>query len=107
MDEVHRTIEAVARESYGRLLAYLSARLRDVATAEDALGDAFVKALTTWPRDGLPQAPEAWLLTAARHRLLDRARRDQRPPTAHPPPPGPLPPEAQTAPHPLPHHRPH
>src|SRR5262249_42876021 len=82
MDDVRRTIEAVARESYGRLLAYLSARLRDVAAAEDALGDAFVKALTTWPRDGLPQAPEAWLLTAARHRLLDRARRDQRLQTA-------------------------
>jgi len=82
MDDVRRTIEAVARESYGRLLAYLSARLRDVAAAEDALGDAFVKALTTWPRDGLPQAPEAWLLTAARHRLVDRARRDQRLQTA-------------------------
>src|SRR5262245_35333846 len=82
MDDVPRTIEAVARESYGRLLAYLSARLRDVAAAEDALGDAFVKALTTWPRDGLPQAPEAWLLTAARHRLIDRARRDQRLQTA-------------------------
>src|SRR5215831_672466 len=82
MDEIRRTIEAVARESYGRLLAYLSARLRDVAAAEDALGDAFVKALTTWPRDGLPQAPEAWLLTAARHRLIDRARRDQRLQTA-------------------------
>ena len=82
MDDVRRTIEAVARESYGRLLAYLSARMRDVAAAEDALGDAFVKALTTWPRDGLPQAPEAWMLTAARHRLIDRARRDQRLQTA-------------------------
>jgi RNA polymerase sigma-70 factor (ECF subfamily) len=82
MDEVHRTIEAVARESYGRLLAYLSARLRDVAAAEDALGDAFVAALTTWPRDGLPEKPEAWLLTAARHRLIDRTRQGQRVQTA-------------------------
>src|SRR5262249_14674136 len=83
MDEVHRTIEAVARESYGRLLAYLSARLRDVAAAEDALDDAFLAALTTWPRDGLPQKPEAWLLTAARHRLIDRARQNQRMQTAN------------------------
>jgi hypothetical protein len=61
----HRTIERVARESYGRLVAYLSAHTRDVASAEDALSNALVKALTTWPRDGVPQNPEAWLLTAA------------------------------------------
>src|SRR5262245_7289857 len=82
MDGIHRTVEAVARESYGRLLAYLSARMRDVTAAEDALGDAFVAALSTWPRDGLPQKPEAWLLTAARNRLIDRARHDQRMQTA-------------------------
>ena len=78
MNDVHRTIEVVARESYGRLIAFLSARLRDVTAAEDALGDAFLAALTTWPRDGLPQKPEAWLLTAARNRLIDRARHDRR-----------------------------
>lgn len=74
MEHVHRTVEAVARESYGRLIAYLSARTRDVAGAEDALADALLAALTTWPRDGVPQRPEAWLLTTARHRLIDRAR---------------------------------
>lgn len=77
MEEVHRTIEAVARESYGRLIAYLSARTRDVAGAEDALSDALLAALTTWPRDGVPQRPEAWLLTTARHRLIDRARSER------------------------------
>lgn len=76
-DDVRRTIEAVARESYGRLVAYLSARTRDVAAAEDALGDALIAALTSWPRDGVPNAPEAWLLTAARHRLTDRARHER------------------------------
>jgi predicted RNA polymerase sigma factor len=76
-EQVHRTVEAVARESYGRLVAFLSARTRDVAGAEDALADAFVAALTTWPRDGLPRNPQAWLLTAARHRLADRARHRQ------------------------------
>src|ERR1700735_3495644 len=73
----HRTIERVARESYGRLVAYLSSHTRDVASAEDALSNALVKALTTWPRDGVPQNPEAWLLTAARHSLIDHVRHQQ------------------------------
>lgn len=50
-------VEAVARDSYGRLVAYLSARSRDVAGAEDALSDALRAALTTWPRDGVPEKP--------------------------------------------------
>ena len=82
MDEVHRAIEAAARDSYGRLVAYLSARTRDVAAAEDALGDAFLAALDTWPRDAIPEKPEAWRLTAARRRLIDRARHDRRVRTA-------------------------
>ena len=53
-DDPRGVVELVARESYGRLVAYLSARTRDVAAAEDALGDAFVTALRTWPRDGVP-----------------------------------------------------
>jgi predicted RNA polymerase sigma factor len=76
MEEVHRTIEAVARESYGRLVAYLSVCTHDVAAAEDALSEALLAALTTWARDGLPQKPEAWLLAAARHRLIDQARHE-------------------------------
>ncbi len=76
-DDTHRRIERVARESYGRLVAYLSAHTRDVASAEDALSDALVKALTTWPRDGVPQNPEAWLLTTARHSLIDLVRHQQ------------------------------
>ena len=69
--------EAVARESYGRLVALLAARTRDVAAAEDALADALVSALTTWPRDGIPKNPQGWLLTAGRNRLLDHARHQQ------------------------------
>jgi len=72
--DAQRIVEAVARESYGRLVAYLSAQTRDVAGAEDALGDALLAALASWPRDGVPDKPEAWLLTAARHRLIDGAR---------------------------------
>ena len=74
---IHRTIESVARASYGRLVAYLCARTRDVAAAEDALADALVTALTTWARDGIPRSPEAWLLTAARNRIIDKARHER------------------------------
>ena len=73
-DDVHRTVERVARESYGRLVAYLSSHTRDVAGAEDALSEALIAALTAWPRDGVPQNPEAWLLTTARHSLVDFIR---------------------------------
>jgi RNA polymerase sigma-70 factor (ECF subfamily) len=67
----------VARESYGRLVAYLSADTRDVGSAEDALSNALVAALETWPRDGVPQNPEAWLLTAARRSFIDLVRHRQ------------------------------
>lgn len=66
--------ELAARASYGRLLAYLAAPWRDVTAAEDALGEAFVAALETWPRAGVPDKPEAWLLAVARRRLIDGAR---------------------------------
>ena len=72
--DARRAIERAARDSYGRLIAFLSARSRDVAAAEDALADAFHAALETWPRTGVPNQPEAWLLTAARRRLIDNAR---------------------------------
>ena len=72
-----RAIESVARESYGRLVAFLSVRTHDVAGAEDALGEALIAALSTWAKDGVPQKPEAWLLTAARRRLIDRVRHER------------------------------
>jgi RNA polymerase sigma factor (sigma-70 family) len=70
-------IEAVVRDSYGRLIAYLAARSGDVAGAEDALGDALVAALKRWPVEGIPQKPEAWLLHVARNRIIDAARHHQ------------------------------
>jgi RNA polymerase sigma-70 factor (ECF subfamily) len=66
--------ERAARESYGRLVALLAYQWRDLAAAEDALADAFAAALVHWPRDGVPAKPDAWLLTAARRRLLEQAR---------------------------------
>jgi len=71
----HRAAERAARQSYGKLIAYLAARTGDVAAAEDGLADAFAAALASWPTRGLPQAPEAWLLAAARRRIIDMARR--------------------------------
>ena len=70
----HRAIERVARESYGRLVAYLSVHTHDLASAEDALSNALVAALTHWPQDGVPQNPEAWLMTAARRSVTDVIR---------------------------------
>ena len=76
-DEATRTAERVARESYGRLVAFLAARTRDVAGAEDALGEAFAAAIRLWPTDGVPHNPAAWLLTVARRRQVDVIRRRQ------------------------------
>jgi RNA polymerase sigma-70 factor (ECF subfamily) len=75
--EAGRAAERVARESYGRLVAFLAARTRDVAGAEDALGEAFAAALRMWPVDGVPNNPDAWLLTVARRRQTDSIRRRQ------------------------------
>ncbi|HXA92368.1 MAG TPA: DUF6596 domain-containing protein [Steroidobacteraceae bacterium] len=73
--DVAKAAEAVARASYGKLVAYLAARTRDLAGAEDALSDAFAAALTDWPQSGIPRTPEAWLLTVARRKLVDAVRR--------------------------------
>lgn len=72
--EARRAAERAARDSYGRLVAILASRSRDVAAAEDALAQAFAAALETWPSRGVPGRPEAWLLTAARRELGHHAR---------------------------------
>jgi len=76
-DEASRVAEQTARESYGRLVAFLAARTRDLAGAEDALAEAFATALRTWPTAGIPENPAAWLLTVARRRQTDSVRRRQ------------------------------
>jgi RNA polymerase sigma-70 factor (ECF subfamily) len=77
-NQVQLTAETVARHSRGKLVAYLAARWGDLESAEDALSEAFATALATWPRDGCPNNPEAWLLTVARRKLIDshRGRRE-------------------------------
>ncbi|WP_299726626.1 DUF6596 domain-containing protein [uncultured Tateyamaria sp.] len=74
MTDADRAAERVARDSYGRLLAYLSARSRDISLAEEALAEAFARALSTWPDVGVPDNPDAWLLAVARNAMTDRQR---------------------------------
>jgi RNA polymerase sigma-70 factor (ECF subfamily) len=74
-ERARATAEAVARRSYGKLVSFLAARTRDVAGAEDALSDAFAAALGGWGASGVPDNPEAWLLTVARRKMIDAARR--------------------------------
>jgi len=72
--QARSTAEAVARRSYGKLVAFLAARTRDVAAAEDALSEAFASALADWPTKGCPSNPEGWLLTVARRKVIDMYR---------------------------------
>lgn len=73
-DGAYAAAEGVARRSRAKLVALLAARSGDLESAEDALSEAFAMALATWPRDGCPRNPEAWLLTVARRKLIDRHR---------------------------------
>lgn len=74
-EPARQAAESVARESYGKLVAFLAARTRDVAGAEDALAEAFAAALVDWPTHGIPRSPEAWLTAVARRKMIDAARR--------------------------------
>ncbi len=76
-EAAHQAARDAARRSYGKLVAFLSARTRDVAGAEDALAEAFATALAKWPEGGVPENPEAWLLTVARRKMVD-AHRERR-----------------------------
>ena len=71
-------LETVFREERGRALATLIRLLGDFDLAEESLQDAFAAALVQWPRDGPPQNPRAWLVSTARHRGIDRIRRQRR-----------------------------
>ncbi|NEI70204.1 RNA polymerase subunit sigma-70 [Rhizobium lusitanum] len=76
LSDAQRATERVARQSYGKLIAFLAARSHDVPAAEDALSEAIAAALRSWPDRGVPDSPEAWLLVAARRNLLRGARHE-------------------------------
>jgi RNA polymerase sigma-70 factor, ECF subfamily len=80
MNDIGARAADVARASYGRLLALLAARSRDISLAEEALADAFRLALEHWPQTGVPDNPEAWLMATAKNRSIDALRRISRAP---------------------------
>ncbi len=76
--DAHRAIDAVWRIESPRLIAGLTRIVRDVGAAEDLAQDALVAALEQWPESGVPDKPGAWLMATAKHRAIDRLRRDER-----------------------------
>ena len=76
--DTHRTIDAVWRIESPRLIAGLMRMVRDVGVAEDLAQDALVAALEQWPQSGIPDNPGAWLMATAKHRAIDRFRRNTR-----------------------------
>ena len=75
--DIQRSIEAVWRIEHAKLIAGLARLLRDVGLAEELAQDALVAALEHWPRSGVPDKPGAWLMATAKHRALDRLRREK------------------------------
>ena len=74
--QARRELEYLFRRESGQVLASLIRTTGDIDLAEEALQEAIVVALHTWPRDGVPNKPGAWLLTAARRKAIDRVRRE-------------------------------
>ncbi|MBL0094830.1 MAG: RNA polymerase sigma factor [Piscinibacter sp.] len=77
-EATHRAIDAVWRIESARIVAGVARLVRDIGLAEELAQDALIAALEHWPRDGVPDNPGAWLMTTAKHRALDRLRRDKR-----------------------------
>ncbi len=69
-------IERVFREEYGRAVSVLVRVFGDIDIAEDAVQDAFARAVARWPADGLPPSPAGWIITTARNQAIDRLRRE-------------------------------
>jgi RNA polymerase sigma-70 factor (ECF subfamily) len=75
--DTHRAIDAVWRIEQAKLIAGLARMVRDVGLAEELAQDALVAALERWPQAGIPDNPGAWLMAAAKHRAIDRLRRNR------------------------------
>jgi RNA polymerase sigma factor (sigma-70 family) len=73
--DAHRTIDAVWRIEFPKLIARLTRMVRDVGLAEELAQDALVAALERWPESGVPDNPGAWLMATAKHRAIDLLRR--------------------------------
>lgn len=77
MDDALAAVHRAFRSEYGRTVAILMRSLGDLDAAEDAVQDAFAAAADTWPSQGVPPNPQAWIVTTARRRAIDRVRRTQ------------------------------
>src|SRR5262249_57455895 len=77
-ENARNKVDAIYRSDSRHVLATLIRLLGDFDTAEEALHDAFRAALEQWPRDGVPDNPRAWLVSAGRFKAIDRLRRDAR-----------------------------
>lgn len=73
-----RALTVIGEEDHGRLLAALARTFHDLDLAEEALADAIVRAVETWPGRGVPANPQAWLMTTAKNRAIDLIRADAR-----------------------------
>jgi RNA polymerase sigma factor (sigma-70 family) len=75
--DTHRTVDAIWRIESPKLIAGLTRMVRDIGLAEELAQDAFVSALTQWPKEGIPRNPGAWLMAIAKRRAIDRFRREE------------------------------
>jgi RNA polymerase sigma-70 factor (ECF subfamily) len=78
IQDIDAAVEAVYRSDWGRIVATLIRQVRDFDLAEEAVQEAFAAAVETWRESGVPAAPRAWIIQAARHKAIDRLRRRAR-----------------------------
>src|SRR5712691_3600582 len=76
METTHQVVADTFRQEADRILATLIGTVRDFQVAEDVLQDALLVALERWPVEGIPDNPAAWITATARHKAIDRLRRD-------------------------------
>jgi RNA polymerase sigma-70 factor, ECF subfamily len=78
LSSTNDTVDAVFRAHYGRVIAVLVGFCGDIDTAQEAVQDAFTVAVEKWATAGVPPSPDGWIITTAKHRAIDRFRRESR-----------------------------
>src|SRR5881394_3224247 len=76
--ETNEAVQAVYNSDWGRIVATLIRSLGDFDLAEEAAQEAFTAAVDQWPESGVPDSPPAWIIQTARHKAIDRIRRQTR-----------------------------
>src|SRR5436190_20817211 len=75
MSSANAAVDGVYRTDWGRIIATLIRSFGDFDVAEEAAQDAFAAALNQWPEEGVPASPAAWIIQTAKHKAIDRLRR--------------------------------